>query len=85
MRQEWHDFEGGSWTTDVNVRSFIQHNYTPYSGDESFLVGSTKRTLKLWEKAKELMKLENEKGIIDAETLRPSTITAFGPVTWIKK
>ena len=79
MRQEWHDFEGGSWTTDVNVRSFIQHNYTPYSGDESFLVGSTKRTLKLWEKAKELMKLENEKGIIDAETLRPSTITAFGP------
>ncbi|HHT88982.1 MAG TPA: formate C-acetyltransferase [Clostridiales bacterium] len=79
MRQEWHDFEGGSWTTDVNVRSFIQHNYTPYSGDESFLVGPTKRTLKLWEKAKELMKLENEKGIIDAETLRPSTITAFGP------
>ena len=79
MRQEWHDFEGGSWTTDVNVRSFIQHNYTPYEGDDKFLVGPTKRTLKLWEKTQELMKEENAKGIIDAETSKPSTITAFGP------
>lgn len=79
MRQEWHGFEIGSWTTDVNVRSFIQHNYTPYEGDESFLVGPTTRTLKLWEKTQELMKLENEKGIIDAETSKPSTITTFSP------
>lgn len=79
MRQEWHDFEGGSWTADVNVRSFIQHNYTPYEGDDKFLVGPTKRTLKLWEKAQELMKEENTKGIIDAETSKPSTITTFGP------
>ncbi len=79
MRQEWHGFEGGSWMVDVNVRSFIQHNYKPYEGDDSFLVGPTKRTLKLWEKTQELMKEENEKGIIDAETLKPSTITTFGP------
>ncbi|WP_276929541.1 formate C-acetyltransferase [Herbinix luporum] len=79
MRQEWYDFNHGSWTTDINVRSFIQHNYTPYEGDDTFLVGPTKRTLKLWEKAQELMKEENKKGIIDAETSKPSTITSFGP------
>ena len=79
MRQEWQGFEGGSWVVDVNVRSFIQRNYTPYEGDDKFLLGPTKRTLKLWEKTQELMKEENEKGIIDAETLKPSTITTFGP------
>ncbi|MDD4113198.1 MAG: formate C-acetyltransferase [Herbinix sp.] len=79
MRQEWQGFEGGSWVVDVNVRSFIQRNYTPYEGDDKFLVGPTKRTLKLWGKIQELMKEENEKGIIDAETLKPSTITTFGP------
>lgn len=79
MRQEWYDFKPGSWTTDINVRSFIQHNYTPYEGDDSFLVGPTKRTTELWEKVTELMKEETKKGILDAETLRPSTITAFGP------
>ena len=79
MRQEWHGFEGGSWTVEVNVRSFIQHNYTPYEGDDKFLVGPTKRTQKLWEKTQELMKEENKKGIIDAETSKPSTITTFGP------
>ena len=79
MRHEWHGFEGGSWTVEVNVRSFIQHNYTPYEGDDKFLVGPTKRTQKLWEKTQELMKEENKKGIIDAETSKPSTITTFGP------
>lgn len=79
MRQEWYDFKPGSWTTDVNVRSFIQHNYTPYEGDESFLAGPTERTKKLWAQVLELMKEENKKGIIDAETSKPSTITAFGP------
>ncbi|HKL98468.1 MAG TPA: formate C-acetyltransferase [Mobilitalea sp.] len=78
MRQEWNDFEPGSWITDINVRSFIQHNYTPYEGDASFLVGPTERTIKLWEKVMELMDEENRKGIIDAETLKPSTITTFG-------
>jgi formate C-acetyltransferase len=79
MRQEWYDFTAGSWTTDVNVRSFIQHNYTPYEGDASFLVGPTPRTVKLWEKVMELMKVENKNGILEAETEKPSTITAFGP------
>ncbi len=79
MRQEWYDFNPGSWMTDVNVRSFIQHNYTPYEGDDSFLVGPTKRTSELWEEVMKLMKEESKKGIIDAETSKPSTITAFGP------
>ncbi|MDF2609268.1 MAG: pflB [Lachnospiraceae bacterium] len=79
MRQEWHDFIPGSWTTDINVRSFIQHNYTPYEGDESFLAGPTKRTTQLWDEVLKLMKIENEKGILEAETKTPSTITAYGP------
>ncbi len=79
MKQEWYDFNAGSWMNDINVRSFIQHNYTPYEGDDSFLVGPTQRTLALWDKTMELMKEENRKGIIDAETSKPSTITTFGP------
>lgn len=79
MRQEWNDFNPGSWITDINVRSFIQHNYKPYEGDDSFLVGPTGRTTKLWENVSELMKEEAKKGIIDAETSVPSTVTAFGP------
>jgi formate C-acetyltransferase len=79
MKQEWYDFKPGSWVSDINVRSFIQHNYTPYTGDDSFLVGPTGRTTELWNEVSELMKEETKKGIIDAETLMPSTITAFGP------
>ncbi|MDF2951130.1 MAG: pflB [Anaerocolumna sp.] len=79
MRQEWHDFIPGSWTSEINVRSFIQHNYAPYEGDDSFLAGPTKRTTELWEEVLKLMKIENEKGILDAETKTPSTITSFGP------
>lgn len=79
MRTEWNDFEPGSWTNDINVRSFIQHNYTPYEGDDSFLTEATERTKKLWNEVSELMKEEHEKGILDAETLHPSTITAFAP------
>lgn len=79
MRTEWNDFEPGSWTNDINLRSFIQHNYTPYEGDDSFLTEATERTKKLWNEVSELMKEEHEKGILDAETLHPSTITAFAP------
>lgn len=78
MRQEWYEFNPGSWTTDINVRSFIQHNYTPYEGDASFLEGPTQRTTELWEEVLKLMKTETEKGILDVETVKPSTITAFG-------
>lgn len=79
MRQEWYDFNTGSWTTDINVRSFIQHNYTPYEGDDAFLTAPTAKTEELWKEVSDLMKQETEKGIIDAETSKPSTITAFGP------
>ncbi len=78
MREEWNGFAPGSWMTDINVRSFIQHNYTPYEGDGSFLAGPTDRTKKLWDKVLELMLVETEKGVVDAETTKPSTITAFG-------
>lgn len=78
-RQEWYDFKPGSWIREINVRSFIQNNYTPYEGDESFLEGVTDRTKTLWNKTLELMQIENEKGIIDAEERKPSTITTFGP------
>src|SRR5690554_4660775 len=79
LRQEWYDFKPGSWTTEINVRSFIQHNYTPYEGDDTFLAGPTDRTKELWNEVLDLMKIENEKGIIGAETRKPSTITTFGP------
>ena len=79
MRQEWYEFEPGSWNTDINVRSFIQHNYTPYEGDDSFLEEPTEKTRKLWEKVMELMSEESEKGVLDVETKKPSTITAFEP------
>jgi formate C-acetyltransferase len=77
MRQEWRDFQPGSWMTDVNVRSFIQHNYTPYEGDDTFLSGPTQKTSQLWQQVMELMQEEAKKGIIDAEISVPSTITAF--------
>lgn len=79
MRSEWYEFQPGSWTTEINVRSFIQHNYTPYEKDASFLAGPTERTKRLWKKAMDLMKEETKKGIIDAETLKPSTIITYGP------
>ncbi len=79
MRDEWHGFNPGSWTTDINVRSFIQHNYTPYEGDASFLETPTERTQDLWKQISDLMLEETKNGILDAEKKTPSTITAFGP------
>lgn len=79
MREEWNGFNSGSWMTNVDVRSFIQHNYTSYEGDASFLTGPTNRTSALWNEVMILMKEEGVKGIIEAETSIPSTITAFGP------
>ena len=76
---EWKDFLDGVWTTQVNVRDFIQKNYTPYEGDASFLVGPTKRTNELWQRVMLLLKEEREKGILDAETKTASNITAYGP------
>ncbi|MBL1209810.1 formate C-acetyltransferase [Geminocystis sp. GBBB08] len=80
----WQGFKHGKWTTEVNVRDFIQKNYTPYTGDESFLSDATSTTNNLWTEVKLLMKEEREKGVLDAETKIPSTITAY-PAGYINK
>ncbi len=80
MYEEWHDFKKGTWVNEVNVRSFIRHNYTPYDGDESFLEGPTKNTLDLWEQVMELTKQEIAAGgVLDMDTKIISTITSHGP------
>ena len=78
MRNEWRNFTEGNWTNDINVRDFIQKNYTPYSGDESFLVGPTKSTSLLWNEVQKLQKEERKKGgVLDMETKVVSSITAY--------
>jgi formate C-acetyltransferase len=79
MFEQWNTFKPGIWSTEVNVRDFIQTNYTPYEGNDAFLTAPTKRTLKLWDEVLELMKEEREKGILDAETKIPSGLTSHGP------
>ena len=71
-------FEGFIWKREINVRDFIQHNYTPYEGDESFLVGPTERTKKIWAQLSEMFKVEREKGVYDAETKLPQSIDTYG-------
>ena len=73
----WRGFEGGTWVKEINIRSFIRHNYTPYDGDESFLVGPTQNTKDLWEQVLELSKQEREAGgVLDMDTKVISTITS---------
>ena len=60
-RSTWHGFKAGRWQTEIDVRDFIQKNYTPYEGDASFLCGPTERTATLWQKILELLKEEGEK------------------------
>ncbi len=76
-RQEpWEGFTQGEWTTKVDVRGFIQANYTPYAGDGSFLAAPTARTTALWAKMQELLKQEQKKGVLDVSVDRPSSILA---------
>ena len=76
----WAGFEGGTWVKEINVRSFIRHNYTPYDGDESFLVGPTDATKELWEQVLDLTRQEREAGgVLDMDTKVISTITSHGP------
>ena len=80
QQKAWAGFVGGDWQTEVNVRDFIQKNYTPYEGDESFLAGATPATTKLWEEVMEKIKVENkthEPYDIDCDI--PSTITSHKP------
>lgn len=80
MREEWKGFNGGAWEKEVNVRDFIQKNYTPYDGDASFLAGPTQNTKDLWEQVLELQKLERERGgVVDMDTKVVTGITAHGP------
>ena len=75
---EWNGFKKGEWNSEINVRDFIQRNYTPYEGDSSFLVGPTKKTTKLWNEVLELYKKEqaSQGGVLDIDTKTISTISS---------
>ena len=75
---EWNGFKKGEWNSEINVRDFIQRNYTPYEGDCSFLVGPTKKTTKLWNEVLELYKKEHasQGGVLDIDTKTISTISS---------
>lgn len=76
----WRGFKGNIWQSEINVRDFIQNNYTPYTGDESFLEGPTADTTALWDKVLDLSKKEREAGgVLDMDTKVISTITSHGP------
>ena len=76
----WRGFQGRKWTDEVNVRDFIQNNYTGYDGNEDFLAGATEATDKLWGRLQELQKEEREKdGVLECETEVVSGLTAYGP------
>lgn len=80
MHEPWRTFQRGLWNTEINVRDFIQRNYTPYEGDDSFLAGSTKNTQQLWQQVLELSKQEREAGgVLDMDTDIISTITSHSP------
>ncbi len=76
--EQWKGFKKGDWKDEINVRDFIQHNYTPYEGDSSFLTEPTEKTKKLWNEVLELYKKEHDSkgGVLDIDTKTPSTITA---------
>src|SRR5574344_75904 len=77
--KKWDSFSGDVWKREVDVRNFIQNNYTPYEGDDTFLVESTERTKKIWSKLTEMFEMERAKGVYDAETKFPSGIDVYGP------
>ena len=76
--EQWKNFKKGDWKSEINVRDFIQTNYTPYEGDDSFLAGPTEKTKKLWNEVLELYKKEHNSkgGVLDIDTKTISTITA---------
>ena len=80
MRKEWEGFSPGIWEKEINVRDFIQKNYTPYDGDDAFLADATENTKELWEQVMDLSRQEREKGgVLDMDTKIISTITSHGP------
>jgi formate C-acetyltransferase len=80
MRSEWKNFNSGKWTEDIDVRNFIQKNYTPYTGDEGFLSSPTEKTKEVWKKSEKLIMEENKKnGVLDVDTKTVSGIDNFKP------
>ena len=80
QKEQWQGFEGRLWKEEINVRDFIQNNYTPYEGDSSFLSDPTEATNQLWGKLQELQKEERAKGgVLECETEIVSSLTAYGP------
>ena len=76
--KQWTGFDkSGEWTKEIDVRGFIQKNYTPYEGDDSFLEGTTERTQKLWDKVLKLYEKERKKGVLDVDTKTPSAVNAY--------
>jgi len=76
--KQWSGFnKSGEWTKEIDVRGFIQSNYTPYEGDDSFLEGTTERTDKLWNKVLKLYEEEREKGVLDVDVKTPSAVNAY--------
>lgn len=80
MRKEWLDFKTGTWTEAIDVRNFIQKNYTPYEGDESFLEGATEKTKAVWNKCEDLILQEIKKGgVLKTDPKTISGINSFKP------
>ncbi|MWA11724.1 formate C-acetyltransferase [Streptomyces sp. BA2] len=77
--EAWDGFKGGLWRDAIDVRDFVQQNYTPYEGDDSFLAGPTERTTQAWQRLLSMFPAENERGIHDVDVKTPSRIDAFGP------
>jgi formate C-acetyltransferase len=78
LPEAWNGFTGGLWQSEINVRDFIQQNYTPYEGDESFLAPATERTTNIWNQLNELFVEERKKGVLDISQV-PTSITAHAP------
>src|SRR5215831_958305 len=78
VKEAWRGFKPGLWQRDVNVRWFLQQNYTPYDGDDKFLAPVTERTRQIWKKLEEMFVEERKKGVLDVSQI-PSSITAHGP------
>lgn len=79
QQNAWHGFEPGNWSDEIDVRDFIQHNYTPYEGDASFLAGATERTTHIWNTLLTMFPEEREKGVYDVSWDTPSSITSHAP------
>src|SRR6478609_921979 len=77
--EAWRNFSGTSWKQDVDVRDFIFNNFTPYSGDEAFLVAPTARTKAVWDSLQPSFVEEIKKGVLDVDAKTPSSLTSHGP------